>query len=87
VTLDSTKRLGHITAKSWSQNCQTPVVYRIRISESNTAGYLHLDWIGYRFPFHPDPDYPNETKSGRANILGWNNSCMRANYDISKSYY
>jgi len=33
-----------------------PVAYRIRILESNPAGYL--DWIS--FPFQPDPDYPNE---------------------------
>jgi len=45
----------------WSGN--RSVVYRIRILESNPAGYLDffgfgLDWIS--FPFQPDPDYANE---------------------------
>jgi len=43
-----------------------------------------LDWIS--FSFQPDPDNPNEIKSGPAKILIWNNSCIRKNYDISKSY-
>jgi len=42
-------------------------VYRIRILESNPAGYLDfvdLDWIS--FSFQPDRDYPNEIKWGPA---------------------
>jgi len=58
------------------------VVYRIRILESNPAGYL--DWIS--FPFQPDPDYPRNKMRPSKNSL-WNNSCMRKNYDVSKSYY
>ena len=65
------------------------VVCRIRILESTPAGYLDffgLDWISFSFQQDSDPDYPNEIKSGRAKILVWNNSCMRKNYDLSKSY-
>jgi len=45
-----------------------------------------LDWISLSFQPDSDPDYPIETKSGHAKLLVWNNSCMRKNYDLSKSY-
>ena len=62
------------------------VVYRIRISESNPAGYLDffgfgLDWISFSFQLDSEPDYPNEIKSGRAKTLVY--SCMRKNSDLS----
>ena len=52
--------------------------------ESKPAGYL--DWILFSFQPDSDPDDPSEIKSGRAKILVWNNSRMRKNYDLSKSY-
>ena len=54
--------------------------------ESNPAGYLDffgLVWIS--FPFQSDSDYPNEIKCGHARIFIRNNSCMKKNYNISKS--
>jgi len=45
-------------------------------------------WIGYRFPFNriPEPDVQMKSNLAVQKILVWNNSCMRKNYDLSKSY-
>jgi len=56
---------------------------------SNPAGYLDfldLDWIGYLFPFNRIRIPIIQVKKfwPCKNLL-WNNSCMRKNYDLSKS--
>jgi len=57
-----------IRSRSRRLRSRVPVVYRIRILESNPARYLDFfDWI--LFPFQPDPDYPNEIECVHAKNL------------------
>jgi len=67
-------------------------VYRIRFWSSicpdirKFFGFA-LDWISFFIQPVPEPDYPNKINCGHAKKLIWNYSCIRKNYDISKSYY
>ena len=74
---------AHLCPMLISDMYKISVVYRIRILESNPAGYLDffdLDWFGYRFPFNRIRII--QIKCGHAKILICNNSCMTKDCDI-----
>jgi len=53
---------------------------------SDIKNFLDLDWISFPLQQDSEQSYPNEKSCGHAKNLLWNNSCIRENYDISKSY-
>ena len=54
------------------------MVYRMRILESNPAGYW--EFFGFDIvPLRPDPDYPNEINCDHRKNLKWIHSFVKKN--------